>query len=107
MEPIGVLAPATTANLGPGFDCLGMALDLWNRIDVTSGPSIDMRGPVVEISGEGAGELETGDDNLVTGRWPSFSARRTGKCHQCGYAATTRYPWPEGWAAAPPPYRVD
>ena len=65
MEPIGVLAPATTANLGPGFDCLGMALDLWNRIDVTSGPSIDMSGPVVEISGEGAGELGTGDDNLV------------------------------------------
>ena len=47
MEPIGVLAPATTANLGPGFDCLGMALDLWNRIDVTSGTSNDGNGPVV------------------------------------------------------------
>ena len=33
-EPIEVLAPATTANLGPGFDCLGMALDLWNRLEV-------------------------------------------------------------------------
>ena len=65
MGPIGVLAPATTANLGPGFDCLGMALDLWNRIDVTSGTSNDENGPVVEISGEGAGELGTGDDNLV------------------------------------------
>ena len=62
MEPIGVLAPATTANLGPGFDCLGMALDLWNRIDVTSG---DGSGPVVEISGGGAGVMKNGDDNLV------------------------------------------
>ncbi len=62
MEPISVLAPATTANLGPGFDCLGMALDLWNRLDVTSG---DDSGPLVEISGDGAGELGTGEDNLV------------------------------------------
>ena len=57
MEPIGVLAPATTANLGPGFDCLGMALDLWNRIDVMSGSSNDENGPLVEISGQGIGEL--------------------------------------------------
>ena len=26
--------PATTANLGPGFDCLGLALDWWNTIEV-------------------------------------------------------------------------
>ena len=65
MEPFGVLAPATTANLGPGFDCLGMALDLWNRMDVTPGASGDDSGPLVEICGEGVGELGTGDDNLV------------------------------------------
>ena len=65
MDPISVLAPATTANLGPGFDCLGMALDLWNRIDVMSVPSNDDSGPTVEISGEGIGELGTGEDNLV------------------------------------------
>ena len=65
MEPIGVLAPATTANLGPGFDCLGMALDLWNRIDVMSDTAGDDSGPIVEISGEGMGELGAGDDNLV------------------------------------------
>ena len=29
--------PATTANIGPGFDCLGMALDLWNKITVEKG----------------------------------------------------------------------
>src|SRR5512146_2091607 len=31
MKSVTVHVPATTANLGPGFDCLGMALDLWNQ----------------------------------------------------------------------------
>ena len=34
MNPILVKAPSTTANMGPGFDCLGMALDWWNEITV-------------------------------------------------------------------------
>src|SRR5262245_1424606 len=29
---IAVRAPATSANLGPGFDCLGLALDLWSEV---------------------------------------------------------------------------
>ena len=62
-QPIRVVAPATTANLGPGFDCLGLALDLWNQLDVL--PGDPGAGPVVEIIGEGAGELSTGRDNLV------------------------------------------
>jgi homoserine kinase len=28
-------APATTANLGPGFDVAGAALDLWNELELT------------------------------------------------------------------------
>ena len=31
-----VRAPATTANLGPGFDCLGMALDLWAEVAIST-----------------------------------------------------------------------
>ncbi|MBA3428792.1 MAG: homoserine kinase, partial [Actinobacteria bacterium] len=31
---IRVRAPATTANLGPGFDCAAAALDLWNELEV-------------------------------------------------------------------------
>ncbi len=34
-----VRAPATTANVGPGFDCIGIALDLWNEVEVTEGGS--------------------------------------------------------------------
>ena len=65
MEPVRVVTPATTANLGPGFDCLGLALDIWNRIEVVPGASQDGIDTSVEISGEGAGELATGSDNLV------------------------------------------
>lgn len=35
MKQVKVLLPATTANLGPGFDCLGLALRLYNRASLT------------------------------------------------------------------------
>jgi homoserine kinase len=35
-----VRAPATTANLGPGFDCAGVALDLWNEVEVSEGGGV-------------------------------------------------------------------
>ena len=34
-EAIRVRAPATSANLGPGFDCAAVALDLWNEVEVS------------------------------------------------------------------------
>ncbi len=54
-----VRAPATTANMGPGFDCLGMALDIWNTISVEVGAT----GFV--ISGEGRESLPSDADNLI------------------------------------------
>ena len=62
---IRVMAPATTANLGPGYDCFGLALDLWNRLDVMDGAAPGDGRPLVEITGEGAGELAAGPENLV------------------------------------------
>jgi len=55
-----VVAPASTANLGPGFDAAAAALDLWNDAIVEE---VD-EGPVVEIDGEGAGELSTDAGHL-------------------------------------------
>ena len=37
MTAVRVRAPASTANLGPGFDCAAVALDLWNELEVTDG----------------------------------------------------------------------
>lgn len=61
--PIRVSVPATTANLGPGFDSMGMALDLWNTFTLSfDGDHESIR---VDIRGEGAGELPTDDDHLA------------------------------------------
>ncbi|MDR2347824.1 MAG: homoserine kinase [Bifidobacteriaceae bacterium] len=56
-----VKVPATSANLGPGFDSLGLALDIWDEVAVraVTGPSR------VRIRGEGAGELPTDAKHLV------------------------------------------
>ena len=56
---VTVRAPATTANMGPGFDCLAMALDIWNIV------TVDLDGDGVVVNGEGKGELPTDDSNLV------------------------------------------
>ena len=64
-QPIEVLAPATTANLGPGFDCLGMALDLWNRLEVFPVDTGRENAPLVEILGEGVEELASDSSNLT------------------------------------------
>ncbi len=36
LESVSVRVPATSANLGPGFDCLGLALDIWGTIRLTT-----------------------------------------------------------------------
>jgi homoserine kinase len=61
MSSITVTVPATTANLGPGFDCLGLALNLYN--DVTFTPAAS--GLEITIAGEGAAAISSGADNLV------------------------------------------
>lgn len=60
MQRVKVRIPATTANLGPGFDCLGMALDIWNYVQFQPG-----EGPQVSVLGQGDGELASGPGNLV------------------------------------------
>ena len=60
---VTVTVPATTSNLGPGFDCLGLALDLRNELTLELR---DERGPaMVEIVGEGAETLPRGESNLL------------------------------------------
>lgn len=54
--------PATSANLGPGFDCMGLALDLWNTFELHDGNG---RGITVESHGEGEGILPDDKSHLV------------------------------------------
>jgi homoserine kinase len=60
---VTVLTPATSANLGPGFDSLGLALQLYNRFVVEESNG-DPAQPLIEIHGELGAGLSTGPDNL-------------------------------------------
>ena len=59
---VTVKVPATSANLGPGFDTLGMALSYYDELIVEA---VAGSGAVVEVHGEGAGEVATDEKNLV------------------------------------------
>ena len=56
-----IRVPATTANLGPGFDCLGLALDWWNTIEVET---IE-RGLQVEVDCPPGVDIPRNRNNLV------------------------------------------
>lgn len=72
MVRLTVRAPATVANLGPGFDCLALALDLANEFTLETGVE-----PAVTVQGEGAGELAEDATNLVF-RSIAYLAREAG-----------------------------
>lgn len=58
-----IRVPATTANLGPGFDCLGLALDLYNEIEYEL---LEEKGAFeLTIQGEGKDSLSYDKDNLL------------------------------------------
>ncbi|MFM5968722.1 MAG: homoserine kinase [Micrococcales bacterium] len=59
---VSVKVPATSANLGPGFDTLGMALSYYDELEVEA---VAGTGATVEVIGEGAGDVPTDESNLV------------------------------------------
>ncbi len=58
---VRVRVPATSANLGPGFDALGLALTLFDEITA----SVIEAGIEIVVDGEGADLVPTGEDHLV------------------------------------------
>jgi homoserine kinase len=79
-----VRVPATSANLGPGFDCFGLALDLWNEVTIDTEAE-----PGVRWEGEGAEELPVDGSDMVSrairsaagaeGDLPPFALRGTNR----------------------------
>jgi homoserine kinase len=60
-EPVRLSVPATSANLGPGFDSLGLALELRDELSA----SVTDSGLVVDVSGEGADVVPRDETHLV------------------------------------------
>lgn len=61
MKKVSVSVPASTANLGAGFDCLGMALNLRNTVELWEISA----GLEVDVEGEGVGQLPLDASNLI------------------------------------------
>lgn len=61
-EPVRIVVPASSANLGPGFDCLGMALALYDELVAMVSED---EGVLIEAAGEGADEVPRDESHLV------------------------------------------
>ncbi len=58
---IKIRVPATSANLGPGFDCLGLALNIWNEVTFEAAEKT-----TYQVAGEGAEKFNKSAKNLLT-----------------------------------------
>jgi homoserine kinase len=66
-QQVTVRVPASTANLGPGFDCLGMALDIWDEITVAATSDVGQAPPPVapDHVGQAPSPVRGGEDSQV------------------------------------------
>lgn len=74
MPAIRVRVPATSANLGPGFDCLGLAVGVHNEMTFRWGAGVMETS--VEVLGEGADELNNENNATITALWHGLKALR-------------------------------
>jgi homoserine kinase len=88
---VHVRVPATSANLGPGFDTLGLALALHNEVVAEDG-----QGMSVQIEGEGANRLPRHADNVVA-RGVRLAYEAAGREFEgCALACVNRIPAARG-----------
>ena len=88
---LSVAVPATSANLGPGFDCFGLALELVNEVVLDTEAT-----PGVTWSGEGADELPNDGTDMVS-RAMGFVANEAGKeLPPCALHSTNAIPLERG-----------
>ena len=64
MSPITIAVPATTANLGPGFDCLGAALNLYNHFTFSILPDSEPNF-LITVTGTEADRVSRDETNLL------------------------------------------
>jgi homoserine kinase len=58
---VSVVVPATSANLGPGFDCFGLALSWREQVEL----AVTEGGYVVDVTGEGAADVPRDETHLI------------------------------------------
>ena len=91
-DTVRVRVPATSANLGPGFDALGLALSLHDEVDAW----ICESGLSIEISGEGADLAGAGEEHLVVRAMRAAFAVTGGQPPGLGLRCVNRIPHGRG-----------
>ena len=71
MRSVSVSVPATSANLGPGYDCLGLALEVRDEVSVTVSQTPGVR---VNVVGQGAEDLPKDESHLIARTILEFAA---------------------------------
>lgn len=89
---VRVAAPATSANLGPGFDAMGLALELRDEVELTvvDGPD------TAHVEGEGAGALPTDGNHLILRLAHAHLTRRGVRAPGLALRAVNRIPHSRG-----------
>lgn len=59
---VTVKVPGTSANCGPGFDCLGLAVTIYNELELTL---LEKKELVIEATGDGVESIPTDEKNIV------------------------------------------
>ena len=95
-EAVRVRVPATSANLGPGFDALGLALSLHDEVDAR----VCASGLSIEVSGEGADLAGAGEDHLVVRAMRAAFAVTGGQPPGLGLRCVNRIPHGRGLASS-------
>ena len=91
-DVVRVRVPATSANLGPGFDALGLALSLYDEVEAWVCES----GLAIEISGDGADLAGAGEDHLVVRAMRAAFAVTGGQPPGLGLRCVNRIPHGRG-----------
>jgi len=90
-DSVTVRVPATSANVGPGYDCIGIAVDLWSEITISRADTFE-----ITAEGEGATEMPKDDTNLmVVGLVAAFKAANK-PVPILKYHAVSRVPYARG-----------
>lgn len=92
---ITVKVPATSANLGPGFDALGLALDLWNESTFELAEDFS-----VSIEGEGTGKLAQGRNNMIIRTAQRFAELAGKQLHPFTVRCVNRIPTGSGMGSS-------
>lgn len=87
MHSFRIRVPASSANIGPGFDVIGLSLSLWLELTVSHSPFVDLSNgdappvPKITYSGEGASDVPLDAYKNLTTRVALYVLRCNGRPH--------------------------